>query len=132
VPPDVIPPPAMTTVFFEFLQESWQTLGLFMLVLVAMGMVLSMSRTKSTAADDPFKDGFGIALMEKIKDNLDISDEEGGSAGDDGEGEVGPDGKRQRKVEVTGAELKESLSSMIQENPDAAVNLIRTWIGEAA
>lgn len=132
VPPDVIAPPAMTTLFFEFLQESWQTLGLFMLVLVAMGMVLSMSRTKSTTADDPFKDGFGIALMEKIKDNLDISDEEGASASDNGEGEVGPDGKRQRKVEVTGAELKESLSTMIQENPDAAVNLIRTWIGEAA
>jgi flagellar biosynthesis/type III secretory pathway M-ring protein FliF/YscJ len=35
-------------------------------------------------------------------------------------------------VEVTGQELKENLSSMIQENPDAAVNLIRTWIGEAA
>jgi flagellar M-ring protein FliF len=132
VPPDVIPPPAMTTVFFEFLQESWQTLGLFMLVLVAMGMVVSMSRAKSTAADDPFKDGFGIALMEKIKDNLDISVEEEEASGGEGETEIGPDGKRVRKVEVTGAELKESLSSMIQENPDAAVNLIRTWIGEAA
>lgn len=132
VPPDVIPPPAMTTLFFEFLQESWQTLGMFMLVLVAMGLVVSMSRTKSTTADDPFKDGFGIALVEKIKDNLDISEEAGAGGGEDDGTEIGPDGKRVRKVEVTGAELKESLSSMIQENPDAAVNLIRTWIGEAA
>lgn len=132
VPADVIPPPSMTTVVMEFLQESWQTLGLFTIVLAAMGMVFSMSRTKSTAADDPFKDGFGIALMEKMKENLEITDEEeGGQGGDDGT-EIGPDGKRVRKVEVTGAELKESLSTMIQENPDAAVNLIRTWIGEAA
>lgn len=132
VPADVIPPPAMTTVVMEFLKESWQTLGLFTIVLAAMGLVFSMSRTKSTAADDPFKDGFGIALMEKMKENLEITDEEeGGQGGDDGT-EIGPDGKRVRKVEVTGAELKESLSSMIQENPDAAVNLIRTWIGEAA
>ena len=116
----------------EFLKESWQTLGLFTIVLAAMGLVFSMSRTKSTAADDPFKDGFGIALMEKMKENLEITDEEeGGQGGDDGT-EIGPDGKRVRKVEVTGAELKESLSTMIQENPDAAVNLIRTWIGEAA
>lgn len=132
VPADVIPPPSMTTVVMEFLQESWQTLGLFTIVLAAMGLVFSMSRTKSTAADDPFKDGFGIALMEKMKENLEIKDEEeGGQGGDDGT-EIGPDGKRVRKVEVTGAELKESLSTMIQENPDAAVNLIRTWIGEAA
>lgn len=132
VPADVIPPPSMTTVVMEFLQESWQTLGLFTIVLAAMGLVFSMSRTKSTAADDPFKDGFGIALMEKMKENLEITDEEeGGQGGDDGT-EIGPDGKRVRKVEVTGAELKESLSTMIQENPDAAVNLIRTWIGEAA
>lgn len=132
VPADVIPPPSMTTVVMEFLKESWQTLGLFTIVLAAMGLVFSMSRTKSTAADDPFKDGFGIALMEKMKENLEITDEEeGGQGGDDGT-EIGPDGKRVRKVEVTGAELKESLSTMIQENPDAAVNLIRTWIGEAA
>lgn len=132
VPADVIPPPSMTTVVMEFLRESWQTLGLFTIVLAAMGLVFSMSRTKSTAADDPFKDGFGIALMEKMKENLEITDEEeGGQDGDDGT-EIGPDGKRVRKVEVTGAELKESLSTMIQENPDAAVNLIRTWIGEAA
>ena len=132
VPADVIPPPSMTTVVMEFLKESWQTLGLFTIVLAAMGLVFSMSRTKSTAADDPFKDGFGIALMEKMKENLEITDEEeGGQGGDDGT-EIGPDGKRVRKVEVSGAELKESLSTMIQENPDAAVNLIRTWIGEAA
>jgi flagellar M-ring protein FliF len=131
VPADVIPPPAMTTLMVEWLQESWQTVALLMLVLVAMGMVFSMSRTKGSAADDPFKDGFGIALVEKIKDSLDISELEGeGEQG--GETEIGPDGKRVRKVEVTGTELKESLSTMIQENPDAAVNLIRTWIGEAA
>ncbi|MBL8869832.1 MAG: hypothetical protein JNK90_08550, partial [Planctomycetaceae bacterium] len=114
VPADVIPPPSMTTVVMEFLKESWQTLGLFTIVLAAMGLVFSMSRTKSTAADDPFKDGFGIALMEKMKENLEITDEEeGGQGGDDGT-EIGPDGKRVRKVEVTGAELKESLSTMIQ------------------
>lgn len=132
VPADVIPPPSMTTVVMEFLKESWQTLGLFTIVLAAMGLVFSMSRSKSTAADDPFKDGFGIALMEKMKESLEITDDEGSGQGDDDGTEIGPDGKRVRRVEVTGAELKESLSSMIQENPDAAVNLIRTWIGEAA
>lgn len=133
VPPEKIPTPPLTTVLLEFLQESWQTLGLFMLVLMAMGLVVSMSRTKSATADDPFKDGFGIALVDKIKDNLDLGEAEtAGEEGGSSEGEVGPDGKRIRKVEVTGAELKDSLSSMIQDNPDAAVNLIRTWIGEAA
>jgi flagellar biosynthesis/type III secretory pathway M-ring protein FliF/YscJ len=132
VPPEEIPAPAFTTVLLEFLQDSWQTLGMFLIVLVAMGFIVSISRSKNTVADDPFKDGFGIALMEKIKDNLDISDDGSGATGSAEEVEVGPDGKRIRKVEVTGADLKDSLSTMIQENPDAAVNLIRTWIGEAA
>lgn len=132
VPPEEIPAPEFTTVLLEFLQDSWQTLGMFLIVLVAMGFIVSISRSKNTVADDPFKDGFGIALMEKIKDNLDISDDGSGATGSAEEVEVGPDGKRIRKVEVTGADLKDSLSTMIQENPDAAVNLIRTWIGEAA
>jgi flagellar biosynthesis/type III secretory pathway M-ring protein FliF/YscJ len=104
-----------------------------MVVTIAMGMVLSMSRSKNNAADDPFKDGFGIALVDKIKDNLDISvDADSGESRSGDSSDPSTPGGKGRKVEVTGQELKENLSSMIQENPDAAVNLIRTWIGEAA
>ncbi len=131
VPPDVIPPPAMTTVFFEFLQESWQTLGCHVGIGCHGFGGIDVTHQEQHSGRS-FQRWFGIALVEKIKDNLDISDGSWFRWRKRRWDRIGPDGKRVRKVEVTGAELKESLSSMIQENPDAAVNLIRTWIGEAA
>jgi flagellar M-ring protein FliF len=133
VAPEAPPLPTFTSQMLQWLNDSWQTLALLMVVTIAMGMVLSMSRSKNNAADDPFKDGFGIALVDKIKDNLDISvDADSGESRSGDSSDPSTPGGKGRKVEVTGQELKENLSSMIQENPDAAVNLIRTWIGEAA
>ncbi|MFO0939911.1 MAG: hypothetical protein U0930_04020 [Pirellulales bacterium] len=46
--------------------------------------------------------------------------------GGEGDESIGEDGRRKPPaLEVTGTEMKEDLSTIIKENPDAAVNLIK-------
>ena len=37
-----------------------------------------------------------------------------------------------RRAQSTGPTLREELSSMVKDDPDAAANVLRTWIGDAA
>ena len=38
----------------------------------------------------------------------------------------------QRKGESSGMSLRDELINMVREDPDAAANVLRTWIGDAA
>lgn len=119
--------PTMADNTLAWVSESWSTLALIGLVLVSLGMMFSWMKSPvtGTGVDKQFADGFGLEIPSIPLDQMDI--------GDDGEGSVDEDGRRRPPaLEVTGTEMKEDLSTIIKENPDAAVNLIKSWIGEAA
>jgi flagellar M-ring protein FliF len=119
--------PTMADNTLAWVSESWSTLALIGLVLVSLGMMFSWMKSPvaGTGVDKQFAEGFGLEIPSIPLDQMDI--------GDDGEGSVDEDGRRRPPaLEVTGTEMKEDLSTIIKENPDAAVNLIKSWIGEAA
>lgn len=114
-----------TATAMAWLSTSWQTIGLFILVGMTLMMTFSWIRSQaSPEADREFAQGFGLEVPESMGDELDLGDEAAPPA-ETAEAE-------ESKFQVTGGEIKEELSSLIKQNPDAAVNLLRSWIGEAA
>lgn len=123
-----IPGPSIAETSLAWLGESWSTLAMIALVLISLGMMFSWVKAQpgSGETERRFAEGFGLRVPEQMADELDLSD---GAADELGDGEEGKPGK---SFDVTGADIKEDLSNLIKENPDAAVNLLKTWIGEAA
>ncbi|GAB5404161.1 MAG: hypothetical protein Aurels2KO_23920 [Aureliella sp.] len=123
LPVEPLPEPGFSQAAMGWLAQSWTTLALLVVLLVSLGMMFSWVKSQGDiAADKDFAEGFGLQIPDNLYDELDVTDEEGGEDGDD------------RKVEfqVTGGELKDDLSTLIKDNPDVAVNLLKTWIGDAA
>jgi flagellar biosynthesis/type III secretory pathway M-ring protein FliF/YscJ len=116
--------PSTTQTAMAWLMESWSTLALLGLVVFSFFMMASWVKASAPQAETEkaFADGFGLELPATSIDALDIS-----SGGED----VGPR-RKPPAMETSGTEIKEDLSTIIRENPDAAVNLIKAWIGEAA
>lgn len=125
LPPPEFPEPSMSSTALTWLGQSWSTLALLVVVLLSLGMMFSWVKSQGDATPDrKFAEGFGLEVPENMGDELDIGD-------DAASGEAGP-GRAKPEFSVTGGEMKEDLSTLIKENPDAVVNLLKTWIGDAA
>ncbi|GIW97181.1 MAG: beta-cystathionase [Pirellulaceae bacterium] len=127
LPVPEVPPPSFAEITMAWLTANWSTLALIGVVLVALGMMFSWVKAGAkgpAAADRDFEEGFGLTLPIPVEDELDLSD---APQAEESEGE-----RKKRMPQVTGADIKEDLSSLIRENPDIAVNMLKTWIGEAA
>jgi flagellar M-ring protein FliF len=123
--PTEFPEPSLASSAMLWLGESWSTVALLLIVVVSLGMMFSWIKSQGESdTDRQFAEGFGLQVPENMGDRLDISDEDDDSL----------DGKQRSKpeFEVSGGEMKEDLSTLIKENPDAVVNLLKTWIGDAA
>ncbi len=119
------PEPSLAANTLAWFGESWSTLALMVLVLVSLGMMFNWVKSQGTGdTDRKFAEGFGLEVPENMGDELEISGSE----------ELNENGKPRNKLdfEVSGGEMKEDLSTLIKENPDAVVNLLKTWIGDAA
>lgn len=111
-PPEVEPPPSDTAgIAMTWLADSWQTL-----VLVFMGlMALMVARSAAKAAVSvpaEFQEGFGLELPE-----AEVSED---------------DEENSDNMDITGETLQDELAVIINNNPEVAANVIRTWVGEAA
>lgn len=123
LPMPELPQPAMSAMAMGWLAESWQTLALIGIVFVALFMMMGWVRSQATSPRDrEFAQGFGIEVPAAASDELDLGDTEQKEE----EEETGP------KFQVTGGEMKDDLSTLIKQNPEIAVNLLKSWIGEAA
>ncbi len=124
LPPPALPKPSMAENALGWLSASWSTLALMGLVLVSLGMMFSWVRSQGEPANQrSFEEGFGLEVPSEPIDELEL----------DEDGEPITDGKREiPALDMTGGEIKEDLSTLIKQNPDAAVNLLKTWIGDAA
>lgn len=118
-----IPTPSVTTQAVAWLADSWSTLALLAVVVIAMFMMMGWVKTQATAPrDKEFAQGFGLEVPAIAGDELDL----GAEASSEAAADSGP------KFEVTGGEMKDDLTTLIKQNPEIAVNLLKTWIGEAA
>lgn len=109
--PEPQPPSQTATAALTWLANSWQTLALVGLALVAL-LVARSAATAATATPTEFAEGFGLELPEPPV--------------------VEAASGREDTMSITGASLQDELKSIVDENPDVAANVIRGWIGEAA
>ncbi|MCC6508356.1 MAG: hypothetical protein IT423_04565 [Pirellulaceae bacterium] len=117
--------PSFAETALAWLNKSWQTIGLFVLVGMTLLMTFSWIKSQSSPESDrQFAQGFGLEVPESMGDSLELGDEAVTQSEQEEEDS--------KKFQITGGEIKEELSSLIKQNPDAAVNLLRSWIGEAA
>ena len=124
LPMPEFPAPAISDTAMHWLAESWSTVALIGLVMVSLAMMFSWVRGAGghSEADAKFADGLGLQLPQQPIDSLELSES----------AEASKARRRPPAMDATGEDLKEDLSTIIRENPDAAVNLIKAWIGEAA
>jgi flagellar M-ring protein FliF len=125
-PPAELPPPALSSMALNWLAESWQTLTLALIALVAVVSLRGFVSSAPSADDSAFERGFDLPLDDATDIDLNglTDDEELVAAGEGG----GEDGKGIPRFKLSGGELKTDLTSMVRENPDAAATLLRNWI----
>lgn len=118
IPPEPVEPPSMTSTLLVWFTQNWKTLGLFGVGLVSLFVLRGMVRgaMPSESAETP-----------AIPPESASMDEQG-----EEEEEEESEAVLQRHSEPTGGALREELTSMVREDPDAAANILRTWIGDAA
>jgi flagellar M-ring protein FliF len=96
-----------------WLADSWQTIALVFLALVA----LLVAKSAASGTGDPtpveFKEGFGLEIPAPPPEAETSEDDED-------------------QMTITGGSLKEELLTLVEGNPEVAANVIRGWVGEAA
>lgn len=105
-----------TSKALTWLGNSWQTLAMIGLAVLA---ILIARSALSTGSDQPapgFNEGFGLELP-VLKDDPTAD----AAAGDQSD-----------SMQITGGSLREELIRLVENNPDVAANVLRSWISDAA
>jgi flagellar biosynthesis/type III secretory pathway M-ring protein FliF/YscJ len=122
--PQPLPTASMAQTAMVWFARSWQTVGMFGLALVALFVMRSALKSSSSNADAEFKRGFDIPL-DNAFDETDFND-------DSEESSTGTSSTSKPRLATSGGNSRENLGELIQEDPAAAVNILRGWIGDAA
>jgi flagellar M-ring protein FliF len=118
LPAPAVDPPSFATTAQYWFTDNWQNLGLVGLGLLSLLMLRSMvkSNVPTTATSS-------VALPAAPKTAADEPAQE----------EPAPEPViLQRRQRPAGGSLRDELTAMVKEDPDAAANVLRTWIGDAA
>jgi flagellar M-ring protein FliF len=122
------PPPAempnIATTAGVWVAENWTTLGMFLVGAFSLLMLRGMvkARPESTTPS-----GAPAAAGPPQLSVVGASDDD-----EDGEAAVGEDGRPKNRFATASSNIKEELASMVRENPEAAANILRSWLGEAS
>jgi flagellar M-ring protein FliF len=119
ITPEPIIEPGMTDHAMDWLGTNWSTLGMTGLAFFSLFMLRSMVRSGGGEALAP-------APARRERDN---------NQDDDDEFETNEDGVKEPKLKrfgESGPSLREELSDLVQEDPDAAANILRGWIASGA
>jgi flagellar M-ring protein FliF len=107
------PPPSDTTkVALTWLADSWQTIAMIFLALIALLVARSAARATGDTPPAEFREGFGLTLP-KPPPEPEMTEEEDA-------------------MTITGGNLKDELVVIVEGNPEVAANVIRSWVGDAA
>jgi flagellar M-ring protein FliF len=111
-----VPPPGMGENIQGWFLENWTTVGLILLALVGLSMLRSVVRATPAAAP---------RLASATVAHAAEPNREGGTTAGE---EPNPPGRLHRFT-GSGISLRDELSELVQEDPDAAANVLRAWIG---
>ena len=121
------PPVSLATTSLEWLAQSWQMLALVGLVLAALVSLRSFAKTIPVSNDRDFERGFDLPLDDAIDIDLSsLTDAENDSFDSQPAGDASPP-----KLRTTGGDIKNDLTAMVRENPDAAATMLRNWITDS-
>lgn len=113
--PPAAPEPTMSETAVSWLGQYWQTIGTLGLALFSLVMLRSMIRSSVTPEGDD-----SLARL--------FAEEEG-EEGQEGTSEME---HRLGRFARGSMSLRDELAELVQEDPDAAANILRTWIGTPA
>jgi flagellar M-ring protein FliF len=112
LPSDPLPGPDNAKVALTWLAESWQSLALICLALIALLVARSAARSSGDTPPVEFREGFGLELPQAPPEPESAEDADA--------------------MTITGSNLKDELIAIVEENPEVAANVIRGWVAEAA
>lgn len=96
-----------------WLAQSWPTLAMLGLAVIAILIARSALSGSGSTPPPEFSEGFGLELPQPPKDLEKDTDEFEG-------------------MQITGVSLKDELERIVENNPEVAANVLRSWISEAA
>ena len=106
-----------------WLGSNWQTLGLFLLtvfgVFVLRGMIRSAQASAMAAPSGPSPP---TPTAAQIYEEMEAEDEDEDDAIN----------SLRAKFQPSGRSLRDELSELVREDPDAAASVLQNWIGDAA
>lgn len=113
-------PPSLPSTIMMWFSDNWKTLGLFAVALSSLFILRSMVRAALTDS---------AVTPESMPQATPTTEPESEDKEEDGHEAAAT---LNRRVQPKGSALKEELTSMVREDPDAAANILRSWIGDAA
>jgi flagellar M-ring protein FliF len=112
-------PPSLASQAQAWLADNWRTLGMILLGCFCLLMVRSMVRS-TAGSPAPAPAASAAARGPRL------------APPPDEEEEVEPAVALRKRFQSSGPDLKAELQDLVKENPDAAANVLRMWIGDAA
>ncbi|MFO0922787.1 MAG: hypothetical protein U0905_09905 [Pirellulales bacterium] len=128
-----LPKASLAETGLVWLSNSWQTLALVGVAIFAILVLRSAVSAQPRTRDEEFARGFGVQIDETMVGNdlTAMMEEEEGVESESSE-ESGNADSPARRFTMTGEKVREELAQIVRDNPSAAVNIIRNWIGDAA
>lgn len=120
-----IAPPGVADNALVWLGDNWRTLamlGVGLLSLMMMRSMLNSTASAGVAASNGETAAAGGLAAASVPD----------ADGDEEESNEPVKSPRLKRFTAAGGDLKNELQVLVKEDPDAAANILRTWIGEAA
>jgi len=114
--------PGLGPQILQWLLEHWSTLGVIAVALVAMGMLRSLAKAVPQGSSEAALPLPSSAAGPKLA--------AGTAPGDAASGEEAASANRLRRFQ-TGKSLRDELSELVQEDPDVAANILKSWIGSS-
>jgi flagellar M-ring protein FliF len=116
IKPGALPGPSTMQKVLAWLGQHWSTLGL--IGLVGAGLLMLRSMVRGVPPPEPSTVSLRIAATPEVQS-------------EPGETAEIVAAKRLRRLVGGGPNLRDELSELVKEDPDAAANILRTWIGQA-
>jgi flagellar M-ring protein FliF len=118
-----LPLPSTTQKAMSWLAGNWKMLGMLAVGLVGLLMLRSLATSAPTAPSAASASDVG-ATLKLLHPEAEAEQEEAG-------GTTGP-AKPKRRLLVSQSDPREELTEMVNENPEAAAAILRSWIAEAS
>ena len=130
-PLPAIPAPSVAEMGMAWFANSWQTIALVVMAFVAMMMLRSAVKAQPKTNDEEFSRGFGVSMDTALAGGELTSFGQDAEEESSAESTANPESAA-RRFATTGEKVREELSTIVRENPTVAVNILRSWISDAA